>query len=155
MHRILSKRLTVVLASLILTACAAFNSDFESPTVTVSAFRVTPSNAINPKFEIDLHIINPNDSPLELRGVAYSATIEGHKILTGVANQLPVIAAYGEGDVSLIASADLFGSFRLLNDLMTQRPHGLKYKLELKLDVGAFIPAIRIEEQGEISLNPK
>ncbi len=145
-------RASLFLLLLVLTGCAALQPRFESPTVTVSAFRLIPSDTINPKFEIDLHVINPNSSALNLRGLSYSATIEGHKVLTGVANQLPVIDAYGEGDVSLNASANLLGSFRLLADLMQQQRQGLKYQLNVKLDVGSFMPAIYVEEKGEIVL---
>lgn len=150
-----SIQLVFLLLISLLPACAMLVPQIEAPTVTVKAFRALPTAGLNPQFEIDLHIINPNSRTLKLQGLAYSATIEGHKIFSGVANQLPVIAGYGEGDVSLLASADLMGSFRLLNDLMTQSREGLKYQLNIKLDAGDFIPAIYIKEKGEISLVPK
>ena len=56
-----------------------------------------------PRFEIGLHIINPNRQPLTLTGVAYTISIEGYRIMTGVSNTLPVIEAYGEGEVRLEA----------------------------------------------------
>ena len=120
--------------------------------MTVSAFRVVPSATINPAFEIDLHVVNPNRSALKLQGLSYSATIEGHRVLTGVANKLPVIAAYGESDISLTASADLLGGLRLFTDLMQQRRQGVKYHLQVKLDIGDFMPAIYLEEKGDVSL---
>ena len=144
-----------VMMAVLLAGCATLRPNFDTPTVTVSAFRVVPTNSINPSFEIDLHIINPNNTALELRGVAYTASIEGYKVLSGVANQLPVIAAYGEGDVRLLAAADLLGSFRLLNDLMREGRDSLSYTLDIKLDVGSFVPAIYVQESGEISLQAR
>lgn len=144
---------TLAIALLLLAACSTLQPDFESPTVTVTDFRMIPSETINPKFSIVLHIINPNRSALELQGLSYSAVIEGYKILMGVANQLPVIPAYGEGDVSLTASADLLGGFRLLSDLMQQQRQKLNYQLDVKLDVGAFVPAIYVQQRGDISLS--
>ncbi len=144
-------RIPMILLFLAIGGCASLLPTYEPPTVSVSAFRVLPSNTLNPKFEIDLHIINPNNIMLNLQGISYSASIEGHKILTGVSNELPVIEAYGEGDVRLVASADLFGSFGLINDLVRQNKKDLSYQLNVKLDVGNFTPAIRVERLGTIS----
>ncbi|MFT5692305.1 MAG: LEA14-like dessication related protein [Oceanicoccus sp.] len=152
----LTTRFTQMLAAvmiLALSGCASLLPTFESPTVSVSAFRILPSDTLNPKFEIALHITNPNNTALNFQGVAYSASIEGHRILSGVSNDLPVIEAYGEGDVRLIASADLLGSFGLINDLMNKQRKNLVYRLNIKLDVGRFTPAIQVENTGTISLH--
>jgi LEA14-like dessication related protein len=145
----------LIITLLISSACATLSPSFEDPVVTVSSFRVIPSDSISPKFEIGLHIVNPNNVALELEGVAYTASIEGSKVLAGASNTLPVIPAYGEGDVLLNASADLFGSFRVLTNLMNKKTKGLNYQLDLKLDVGTFMPAIRIEKEGLIDLGRK
>ncbi len=144
------KALTIFLI-FFLAGCATLSPNFEEPEVTVSAFRVLPSDGL-PKFEIELHIINPNSTELKLRGMSYSASIEGHKVLSGVANKIPVIPSYGEGDVKLTGSVDLFGGFQLLTDLLQKKNTGIDYKLNVKLDAGSFIPTIHIEKEGEIIL---
>ena len=134
---------------LILASCASLNPNFDEPELTVSAFRIVPSNGL-PTFEIELHIINPNSTELKLRGMSYTASIEGHKVLSGVANNIPTIAAYGEGKVTLTGGLDLFGGFQLLTDLIQQRNTGLNYKLDLKLDLGKYMPNLRVEKEGKI-----
>lgn len=42
-----------------------------------------------PRFEIVLHITNPNRDPLELEGISYTIHLEGNKVMSGVANDLP------------------------------------------------------------------
>ena len=79
--------------------CAGIKNGFETPTVGVSSFQVLPSEGAMPRFEINLHIINPNRTELKLEGLVYSVTLEGHKVITGVSNDLPIITAYGEGEV--------------------------------------------------------
>ncbi len=155
MRRVIFERLVTLLLLLALGSCATLKPGFETPTVTVKAFKLIPANSINPQFEIDLHIINPNDFSLVLKGVSYTASIEGHQLLAGVANDLPVVEAYGEVDVSLQARADLFSGFRLLGDLMKNQRQGLKYQINAKLDVGDFIPAIHIEEKGDLLVMAK
>jgi LEA14-like dessication related protein len=133
----------VVCLTLFMTSvgCASLEPGFETPTVGITSFRVIPSEGAVPKFEIGLHIVNPNRSSLKLDGLVYSVTLEGHKILTGVSNNLPTIDAYGEGDIVLIATADLLNSIGLFASL-----------LQSKLDIGSFRPRIHVVKEGEISL---
>jgi LEA14-like dessication related protein len=136
----------------ILPSCASLSPSFEKPVVSISSFRPLSSGSMNSLFEIGLHIINPNNVDLKLQGVAYTAAIAGHDILTGVSNDLPVIPAYGEVDVKLKASADLLGSIRLVASLMNGKHKALDYELEVKLDIGNFIPAIRVKKSGLIAM---
>jgi LEA14-like dessication related protein len=144
----------VIAASLLMLAgCATLRSDFEEPTITVSSIRALPADNMAPKFEIGLHIVNPNRAALELHGLAYRLNLQGYKILTGVARDLPTIEGYGEGDVTLIATADMLSSIRWLANLMSSQSEAITYELEAKLDLGGFQPAIRVKKEGEINLS--
>ena len=143
------RRVITFFLIIFLTACASLNPNFDEPELTVTAFRLLPSNGL-PKFEIELNVINPNSFELELRGISYSASIEGNKVLSGVANKIPIIPSYGEGKVKLSGNVDLFGSFQLLTDLMQQRNSGINYKLNVNLDVGTFMPKIRVVKEGQV-----
>jgi LEA14-like dessication related protein len=127
-------------------------SDFDPPTVTVGSLRALPSEGLAPRFEIGLHIVNPNRTPLELQGIAYTLMLDGHKILTGVASDLPIIDGYSEGDVTLKATASLIESIGFFKDLATQAPGAITYQLDAKLDLGGLRPAMRVNEKGKIDL---
>jgi len=137
-----------------LQGCATMRSDFEEPAVTVTSFRAVPSEGAALSFEIGLRVVNPNRDPLELQGVAYTITLEGHKLITGVGKDLPVIDGYSEGTFTLNASASLFQAIQLLGDLMNDPKDRISYDLDTKLDIGTFYPAIRVRNSGEISLQP-
>jgi LEA14-like dessication related protein len=145
-------RYLLFIAWFLLAGCATLSPDFEQPSVSVSSFRMLPSNNIVPKFEIGLHVINPNRVPLKLFGMSYEVELEGHRVLTGVANELPQISAYGEGDVLLQAAPDLFSSISLFTDLMNQPREKFNFKFAARLDVGKFLPKIRVEKTGQIGL---
>ena len=144
--------LIITTAWLLIIGCATFRSGTEMPTVNVSSIRALPSEGIAPRFEIGLHIINPNRSPLKLRGIAYTLSLEGHKLVTGVANDLPIIDGYGEGDVTLVASTSLLSSIRFFTDLVNTQRDAITYELNAKLDLGGFRPAMHVGEKGEIRL---
>lgn len=135
----------------ILQGCAGLGG-YEKPTVTISSFRALPSSGALPNFEIGLHVINPNREALEIVGVSYSVSLDGHEIIKGVGNDLPTIEPYGEGTLTLTASANLLAGIRLVSDLMKKSTDSFDYSLDAKLDVGRFRPAIRVRDSGEIAL---
>lgn len=143
-------RAVLILCFLMLAGCAALRPDFTKPEVSVSAFRLIPSSGF-PKFEIELQIINPNSFELELNGMSYSASIEGRKLVSGVANNIPVIPAYGDGRVSLAGSIDLFSGLQVLADLMQPKHQGIRYQLQVNLDIARFLPNMTVERSGLIS----
>lgn len=148
----MKNRFVLLLLLFMLSGCATLSPDFEQPSVSVSSFRMLPSENLVPNFEIGLHVINPNRVPLKLFGLTYEVELAGHRVLTGVASELPEIGAYGEGDVLLQASPDLFSTIGLFNDLMNQPRETIDYNFSARLDVGKFLPKINVEKSGAISL---
>jgi LEA14-like dessication related protein len=147
-------RLTIAIltTAVLLAGCTGMRPGYETPTVTVKSVRAIPSEGMLPEFEIDLHVINPNREALKLAGVSYTVSLEGHELIRGVGNELPVIEGYGEGDFTLNASADLFAGVGLIRDLVTSGKDTLSYSFEAKLDPGALRPSIRVRDAGEVSL---
>ena len=146
------RRLLLFALFLLLSGCALIQPRFETPIVSLTSFQLLPSENMAPRFEIGLHIINPNQIPLPLKGMSYSVKLEGHQLLNGVTTDLPHIQGYGEGEVVLEATADLFSGLRLLNDLMSKPRETFTYELRAKLDMGSLLPIIHIKETGEIAL---
>lgn len=144
--------LAILTLTLGLGACTGLRPGFETPTVTVSSFRPLPAQGAVPRFEIGLHIVNPNREALKLQGLAYTVSLEGSELIKGAENELPVIEGYGEGDVVVTATPNLLGGIRLVTDLMSSPRDSYSYALEAKLDVGAFTPPIRVRDEGEIGL---
>ncbi len=135
------------------SGCAGITDPrFESPVVSLSSFRMLPQTESGPKFEIDLHIINPNRTALDFEGIYYTVTIEGYDVLAGVSNNLPIVEPYGEADILLEASVDLVRSIRLISSLLQQPRNSFKYSFSAKLDPGGLNPIITIRENGEFSL---
>lgn len=154
MHEIPGRRLIIFAAFFWVVApgCTGMYPGYETPTVTVTGFRALPGGGALPNFEIRLNIINPNRQALELRGISYTVSLEGHDLIKGVANQLPVIDAYGEGEVTLHASANLIAGIRLINEMMRAPKDTFEYAMEVKLDPGSFGRTIRVRDSGQITL---
>lgn len=150
-------KLTIVTISLILiSGCAALQSDLEKPTVKVTGLRLLPSQGLDQRIGVDLTIANPNAKDLSLRGISYTIGIENFSVLSGVSNDVPVLGAYQETPVSLVVSANMLQFVRLIEHFTRA---GVKdkvnYNFEAKLDFSALLPAMRVKESGSIPLVQK
>lgn len=144
-----------LLAAASLPGCAGMGSGYETPTVSVQSFRPIASDTGGglPAFEIGLHVINPNLEPLELVGVSYTISLDGHDLIKGVGNDLPVIEGYGEGSFTLTAGVNVFAGIQLFRSLMEKDSDSFDYSFRAKLDPGAYKRKIRISDSGSISLS--
>ena len=136
------------------SGCVGMRPGFETPTVTVKSVRALPSEGALPDFEIVLNVLNPNNESLKLSGVSYTVSLAGHDVVKGVGNDLPEIEGYGEADLTLTASANLFAGIGLIRDMMSSPSDAIEYEFEAKLDPGPLSPSIRVKDEGEINLNP-
>lgn len=146
----------LVMASCLLGACATLSPDWEDPTVTLQSFRALPSEGMSPSFEIQLNVINPNSTDLELAGIVYTISLQGHDLVKGVGKDFPVIESYSQETVTLTGSANLLAGIRMFTDLAREKQSLdlLEYQFEAKLDLAGPYPSIRVKEQGVLGGAP-
>ena len=99
----------MLVAALGLNGCTNL-MELQAPKVSVTSVRPVAGKGLLPNFEIDLHLSNPNDQELSLRGASYALSLEGNPLVSGVASKLPALPAYGETDVTLTAVPDVAGA---------------------------------------------
>jgi len=110
------------------------------------SFRTVPSGGMVPAFEVGLRIINPNATPLNLEGVVYSISLQGHELVKGVGKDYPTIEAYSEGEITLTASTDMLSGIRFITSMAKEPDKPFEYEFRAKLDIGGIYPSIRISE---------
>ena len=147
--------IAVAVASL--SSCAGTRPGYEAPTVSVQSFRPTASGTGGglPKFEIVLHVINPNLEPLELAGISYSISLDNNELIKGVSADLPTIDGYSEGSFPVVAGFNVLAGIRLFRSLLEKDRDSFEYSFKAKLDPGAYKRKIRISDSGSISLSGK
>ena len=139
-----------MLVCLMLAACTAIQPDFQAPSVRLVSFEPVDSGGMAPRFQIGLHVVNPNAQDLNLRGVAYEVYLNRHRVVDGASHELPVVPAYGEADIEVLATVSLLDALQFVNSLLRESDRPVDYRLTLKLDVGALMPPIRIEDSGRL-----
>jgi len=135
-----------------MVACSTLGPDYEKPTVTLSSFKPLPSEGMIPAFEIGLRIINPNRQTLNLEGIVYTVSLQGHEIVKGVGKDFAPIEGYSEGLVTLTAAPNVLAGIRLISGMMNDPDHSMDYEFEAKLDLGGMYPSIKIRENGNFQM---
>ena len=143
----------VALILLALSGCSTLVSDVDPPKVTMESFRFLPATGGAPRFEIKLRVLNPNKEPLNIVGISYGIELLDRELISGVSNDVPNIAAYGEGVVTLNASLQWFEVMRLLTSLGSAPTDELEYRFSAKIDFEGFVPTQRVEDTGTIKLS--
>ena len=140
----------MLVAALGLNGCTNL-MELQAPKVSVTSVRPVAGKGLLPNFEIDLHLSNPNDQELSLRGASNALSLEGNPLVSGVASKLPALPAYGETDVTLTAVPDVAGALGLAQTLMQGADISkLRYHVEARLDIAAALPDIVIEKEGTL-----
>lgn len=125
---------------------------FEQPTVSLTSFGLMPSDGRAPRFVIGLRLVNPNATPLKVRGLSYTVELEGHRMLTGVTSRIAEVPPYAESEIELQSPIDLVSSVRLFNELVNAPGReALKYALNARLDVEGMLTPLRLLEDGELN----
>lgn len=145
--------LLLLLGSLFLAGCASLVPDMDPPKISLESFRSLPSDSGAPRFEIKLRIANPNKQTLDIAGISYSVELLDRELISGVTNEVPVIAPYSEELVTLEAGLQLFEVIRLFTSLGREPTEELEYRFAAKVDFNGFLPTQRVEEVGTIRLN--
>ena len=142
----------LALIALLVDGCDSVTGDLDPPNVALDSFSSLPSDGGGPRFQIKLRVQNPNKQALDIAGISYSIALLDREVITGVTNEVPLLAPYGEEVVTLEAGLNLVQLLRLLTGMGRTQGEALEYRFAAKIDFNGFLPTQRVEETGEITL---
>lgn len=150
MSRSIISRILFLCQASLLASCSSQQSGYDLPVVNVVSVNTDPGSPL--AFDITLRVSNPNNFALKLAGVSWTLDLEGYRVMTAVGNELPVIPAYGEGEVVLTGTPSLLNSARVIMDLASSGSDSVDYSFSAKLDPVGIIPPISVRDAGNLSL---
>lgn len=145
-------RLVTLICLITLAGCASLVPQLDPPKVTVENIRSLPVEGTGPRFLITVRIVNPNEQALDIAGISYAIELMDRELVTGVANDIPLIEGYSERSIDLEAGVNLFEFLRLLASLGQTPADLISYKATAKVDFRGLLPTQRVEKSGEINL---
>ena len=151
--------LSTLSLSLLFGACASMRAGWEQPTVTVTDLRTGEVKALEAIFILELRIMNPNDFPLDIRGLNCDLKIDGKRFASGLSDARQEIPAFGTATIPVTIYASMFemvtSVIRILQN--TEQHNGnmgpLRYELAGKIRMGGSYGSVPFESKGELDLS--
>ena len=150
---------------ILLTGCATMGPAVEKPTISVTDLRIQEVKALEAIFMLELRIMNPNDFPLDIRGINCDLKIDGNHFATGLSDVQQEVPAFGTAVIPVSVYASMLdmvssviqmlqgvdqhnGSMKPLHYMLAGKvrlggtgvPGTLPFQSEGKLDLGGQIP---------------
>lgn len=136
-----------------LTSCAILSPSIEAPKVTLETLEMLPPTGMSQRFDIGLRMSNPNDRPIKINGIAYTLALNGYKLVDGVGNNVPEVAAFSEVSFTVQASTNLFEAVRFINSFLAgDGAEQLDYRLKADLAIAGLPMRVSVEEAGKVPL---
>lgn len=135
-----------------LAGCAGFGRRLEPPRVRVAEIRVLEVKALEAVFQVDLRVINANETALEVKAVDCDLEVNGRRFASGVADTPAQIPAFGTALVPVVVYSNVLDLVRGV--IRLQGREGLQYKLSGKVHLGGgglLPPVIPFTSEGELT----
>lgn len=138
---------------IVLSGCATLSESLESPEVSLASLRLVEAGIARQRYDLTLHVRNPNAIPLPVRGLAYRIDLAGERFAAGETLRSFTIPANGESQFELSITTDLLRSLSSLQRLIEQREQSLDYSIggELQVDL-PLVRAIPFSKSGALDL---
>ena len=144
----------------LLGSCASMHSLKENPKVSIADIRVRDVKAMETVFQIQLRILNPNDTAIDLHGINCEMEVDGRHFASGIADTNQTVPAFGTGLVTVHVYASVLDMVSSVVDLLhttdATRNQGkpMAYILKGTVNVGLFgmKKPVPFTTSGEVSL---
>jgi len=127
----------LLLPAAAISGCAGWGKSLQPPRVFLANIRAQEFSGLEAVFRVDLRVINPNDTELEVKGIECDLRLNGKPFATGIANAAVKLPAYGAAVVPITFYSSVLDMAKSLSTLSKNQV--LQYRLAGKLHLsGGF-----------------
>jgi LEA14-like dessication related protein len=146
-----SFRAALCTLALFVAACA-LGPKVEVPRLTLVRVAMTSADIFNQQFMVRVHVQNPNDRELPIRGIDYKLFLEGDSFAEGVSDKPFVVPALGETEFDMVVRTNFVSGIGRLMSRLNGREQ-VQYVVEGKVltDI-SMAKKIPFQETGTVSL---
>ena len=147
--------LGVVVAPLMLAACASLENIVSAPKVSLRNVEVASLDFGEQKFLLSFDVYNPNPFPLPIKTVSYAVRLDGQRFASGEAASAFTVPAGSDGEFAISVALNLL---QTAPDLLFVVRDGVRHDIPYALEgtLGVDIPYTRpvnFENDGVIRLH--
>lgn len=138
------------LVCLLLFGCAS--TDWESPNVNLVGIKYMGGKMFEQRFLVTLNVQNPNNRALPIEGVTVNLEIEGQDVAEGVNRSDKEIPPFGDDEVNLILTTNLFKGARVVLELMKSQQPTFDYAVSGSMHTGGAL-SVKVPFSSEGTLD--
>ena len=141
-----------LLAAVLLSACA-LAPKLEPPTLSIVDVQVVSAELWMQHLKVRLHVHNPNDRELPVKGLSYTIYVNGEEAAHGVSDKSFIVPALGEAEFDMHVTANMAGTVLGLLARGGGAPDRIDYRVAGKVELSSgFMRSIPFDRRGTFSL---
>jgi LEA14-like dessication related protein len=145
----------VAVALLLLAGCSAFGPKIEAPKLTLLNVGMTSADIFSQQFLVKMHVQNPNDRELPIKGIDYKLFLGGDSFADGMSNAPFTVPALGETDFEMTVRTNFISSLgRLVSRLNGATKIEYTFEGKVFTNVGV-VRKIPFQQTGVVDLTFK
>jgi LEA14-like dessication related protein len=151
--RSISRRVAGLTLAALLAACA-LAPKLEPPKVSIVGAQVLGGDLFTQHLKLRVHVQNPNDRALPVKGLEYTIEVEGEQFASGESAASFEVPAFGEAEFDMNVTTNLAGA---LMKILARGPNALgrevSYRLSGKVNLSqGLFRSIPFKQQGTFKL---
>ena len=119
--------------------------------MAVAGLEALPGEGLELRFLVKLRVQNPNDAPIDYRGLSMELELMGQPFASGVSDAAGSVPRFGEAVIGVPATVSAMNAIRQMLGLPSRDVRRLDYRLRGKLG-GPVGAALRFEAKGELDI---
>ncbi len=142
----------VLLLAVALSGCALIAPRLRTPRLSIVRIEVRRANFLEQQLRVRMHVENPNDQSIPVRGLSYTVYLGGQEFATGVSDASFVVPARGTAEFNMDVTSNAAGAlFTILNE---PRGQAIAYRMQGRVELArGWLRSIPFEESGTFTLH--
>lgn len=147
------RRVAWVAAAMLLVGCA-LTPKFTPPRLSIVNVQLEGGDLWEQRLKVRLHVENPNNRPLPVKGLEYTLEVAGQQLARGAAAASFIVPALGESEFDTNVTTNLAGTLlKLLGRGPDALGQSVEYRLTGKVSLSeGLMRSIPFDERGRVRL---
>ena len=144
------KALSLLIALLALSGCALFVPKLQAPHLSVVAIELQKGSLWQQKLKVRMHVDNPNDRVLPIKGITYTLDVNGQEFAHGESAASFVVPPLGEAEFDMNMTANMAGT---IISLLSHSNDAVAYHLSGRISLShGFLRSVPFDQRGTFKL---
>jgi len=147
-------RVACLLAAMLTLGSCALVPKLQTPKLSVASIQVMSGDLWTQHLKVRIHVENPNDRSLPVKGLEYTLEVEGEELASGTSASAFIVPPLGEAEFDTEVTTNLAGPLlKVLGHSSQALEQGVPYRLSGKVALSEGLwRSIHFDEHGTFKL---